>query len=122
MRLNELRFAPPSGYALYNRGLALLAKGEIDRAIINQAIGMGPPNPLIYEGLGLAFLLQGQFDQAIADFDQALKPRPTLASALYGRGVAKLKKGENASGEAEVSAAKAIKPNVAEEFARYGLR
>ena len=83
---------------------------------------MGPPNPLIYEGLGLAFLLQGQFDQAIVDFDQALKLRPTLASALYGRGVAKLRKGENASGEAEVSAAKAIKPNVAEEFARYGLR
>jgi len=47
--------------------------------------------------------------------------RPTLASALYGRGVAKIKKGENADGEADVSAAKAIKPNVAEEFARYGI-
>jgi hypothetical protein len=46
--------------------------------------------------------------------------QPTLASALYGRGLAKLKKGENASGEADVSAAKAMKPNVAEEFARYG--
>ena len=72
-------------------------------------------------GLGLAFLRQGQFDQAIGDFDLALKLRPTLASALYGRGLAKLKKGENASGEVDVSAAKAIKPNVAEEFARYGL-
>ena len=59
---------------------------------------------------------------AIADIDQALKLRPTLASALYGRGVAKLRKGENESGEADVSAARAIKPNVAEEFARYGLR
>ena len=58
---------------------------------------------------------------AIADIDQALKLRPTLASALYGRGVAKIKKGENADGEADVSAAKAIKPNVAEEFARYGI-
>jgi hypothetical protein len=38
-----------------------------------------------------------------------------------GRGLAKLKKGENASGETDVSAAKAIKPNVAGEFARYGL-
>ena len=83
--------------------------------------GHSGPNPLIYEGLGLAFLRQGQFDQAMADFDQALKLRPTLASALYGRGVAKIKEGENASGEADVSAAKAIKPNVAEEFARYGI-
>ena len=41
--------------------------------------------------------------------------------ALSGRGVAKIKKGENADGEADVSAAKAIKPNVAEEFARYGI-
>jgi tetratricopeptide (TPR) repeat protein len=82
---------------------------------------LAPRNPLIFEGLGLAFLRQGQFDQAIADFDQALKLQPALASALFGRGLAKLKKNENASGEADVSAAKAIKPNVAEELARYGL-
>ena len=82
---------------------------------------MAPRNPLIFEGLGLAFLRQGQLDQAIADFDEALKLRPTLASALYGRGLAKLKKGENASGEADVSAAKAINPNIVDEFARYGL-
>ena len=39
--------------------------------------------------------------------------RATIASALHG----KLKKGESASGEA----AKALKPNVTGEFARYGL-
>ena len=44
--------------------------------------------------------------------------RPTLASALHGRGLPKPKKGENSSGGADVSAAKAIKPNVAEEALR----
>ena len=82
---------------------------------------MTPRNPLIFEGLGLAFLRQGQFDQAIADFDQALKLRPTLVSALYGRGLAKVKKGERASGDADINAAKAVKPDIAKELERYGV-
>jgi len=50
-----------------------------------------------------------------------LRLKPELASALYGRGLAKLKKGETASGDADIDAAKAIKSNVADELARYGL-
>ena len=82
---------------------------------------MTPENPAVFEALGVAFLRQGLVDQAVANFDQALKLRPELASALYGRGLAKLKKGETAAGSADIKAANAIKPNVAEEFAHYGV-
>jgi hypothetical protein len=42
-------------------------------------------------------------------------------SSLYGGGLAKLKKGDTASSEADIAGAKAIQANVAEKFARYGV-
>ena len=61
------------------------------------------------------------FDAAASDFDAALKLNPKLASALYGRGLAKLKN-EDGSGEADIAAAKELQADIAEEFARYGVQ
>jgi len=40
---------------------------------------------------------------------------------LYARGVAKLKKGHTAGGNADIAAAKAIKPDIAAVSAGYGI-
>ena len=64
----------------------------------------------------------GQFDSAIADYSSALRLKPKLASALYGRGLAKLKKGDAAGGNADLAAAKAINATIADDFAHYGVR
>jgi hypothetical protein len=61
-----------------------------------------------------------QFDAAVSDYDAALRIEPKLAFALYGRGLARLKN-EDASGESDIAAAKAIQADIAEEFARYGM-
>jgi hypothetical protein len=45
-----------------------------------------------------------------------------LASSLYGRGLAKLKKGDTAGGNADIAAAEAIEANIVEDFARYGVQ
>jgi hypothetical protein len=58
----------------------------------------------------------------MADFNAALRFQPRMASALYGRGFAKLKKGDRAGGNADMTAAKTIKQDIVEEFARYGLQ
>jgi hypothetical protein len=50
-----------------------------------------------------------------------LQLKPKLASALYGRGVAKLKN-EDAGGAEDIEAAKAIQADIAEEYARYGMQ
>lgn len=63
----------------------------------------------------------GQFDSAIDDYDSALRSDPKLASALYGRGVAKLKKGNKTGSDADISAAKTIQARIGDQFARYGL-
>jgi hypothetical protein len=39
--------------------------------------------------------------------------------ALYGRGMAKVKKGNSAKGNADIAAAKAISAGVAENFAKF---
>ena len=83
---------------------------------------------------GLAYFRSKAFDKAYSDFDAALDINPKLASALYGRGLAlqmkesdpfqrlldRKQRGGLPVGEEDIAAAKAIKPDIAEEFARYG--
>jgi hypothetical protein len=45
---------------------------------------------------------------------------PTAPS--HGRGLAKLKKGDTAGGNADIAAAKAIEANIVGDFARYGVQ
>ena len=59
---------------------------------------------------------------ALADYDRALSLSPKLAGSLWGRGVGKQKKGDSAGAEADFAAAKAIKADIADEWARYDVR
>jgi hypothetical protein len=63
-----------------------------------------------------------QHGDPIADYDAVLKINPKYADSLYGRGVAKLKKGDNDGGNSDIASAKAIKPDIADDFIRYGVR
>jgi tetratricopeptide (TPR) repeat protein len=61
-------------------------------------------------------------EKALADFEQALGMNPRLAWALYGRGVLRLRRGDAARGRADIAAARAIEPRVAEEIGRFGIK
>jgi tetratricopeptide (TPR) repeat protein len=75
-----------------------------------------------FENRGFIYLKRGEFDLAIADYEAGLRlDPPNKADFLYGRGLAKTKKGD-ASGAADIAAAKVIKPTIAEDFAKYGLK
>ena len=67
------------------------------------------------------YLRLSRLDDAVADYDEALRRNPKQAGSLYGRGLAKLKKGDAVGGEADIAAARAIQADIAEEFARYGV-
>src|SRR4029453_3575584 len=71
---------------------------------------------------GLIYLKLGEWDLAITDYDSALRLDPKLASALYGRGVAKLKKGETSEGDADLAAARKLEANIVADFVRYGVQ
>jgi hypothetical protein len=64
----------------------------------------------------------GQLGAAIADFNSALRHDPKLASALYGRGFAKLRTGGMADGHDDIASAKSIDAEIDDKFVRYGVR
>jgi tetratricopeptide (TPR) repeat protein len=73
------------------------------------------------ESRGLILLRLGRLDESIAQYAAAIKAQPRAPVALYGRGLAELKKGDKADGDADIAAAKAIAPAVADQFKRLGL-
>ena len=60
-------------------------------------------------------------NKAIADYNEALKINPKNAWSLYGRGLAELRKGMTAQGDADIAAAKALAPHLPEFAQRIGV-
>src|SRR5258708_20288873 len=67
---------------------------------------------------GVVRLRLGDYDKSIADFDAALALRPKSAWSLYGRGIAKSRRSYAVEGQADLTAAAAIWPSIADDFAK----
>jgi tetratricopeptide (TPR) repeat protein len=100
-----------------------ISPGQTQQALsdCNAALKIKPDAADVLDTRGFVYLKLGQSDNAIKDYDAALKLDPKLAGSLYGRGLAKTRKGDR-NGATDLAAAKAIKSDIAEEFARYGLK
>lgn len=116
-----------------NRCRALAIVGRLDQALndCNQALKLNPKfiNYMVISGnvsaiqhRGFVHLKAGRFAAAIEDFDKALELTPKSAEVLYGRGVAKQKNGDAGGGDADIAAAKEIQSDIAEKYARYGVK
>lgn len=118
-----LKEKPTMAAALDNRCWARAAVGTLKQALTdcNQALRLMPQNAATFGSRGFVFLKMTNFDAAVSDFDAALRLDPRLAFALYGRGIAKLRN-EDASGAADIAAAKALQSDIAQEYARYGVQ
>jgi hypothetical protein len=57
---------------------------------------------------------------ALADYNAALALNPSKASSLYGRGIARQMQGDTTA-DADLAAAKAIQPGIAEQFSKWGV-
>ena len=63
----------------------------------------------------------GRLNEAIRQYDAALKLQPKQAWSLYGRGLAKLRRGDVAAGRLDMAAAVAIDPGLAQQVKRLGV-
>jgi tetratricopeptide (TPR) repeat protein/predicted aspartyl protease len=99
-----------------------LANKEMELALedCNLAIKKGPSNSAVYDSRGLVYLRLGQWDKSIADYDKSIKLQPKSAWPLYGRGLAKQKKGLKAESDKDMQNAIAIDPKVIESYRRIG--
>jgi len=101
----------------------MLANKDIAAALADchRALKLAPGRDDILDSLGWVYLRLGRMQLAIGDFDAALARTPTLASSLFGRGVARLRVGAVRAGWADIKLAKDIQPGIAARFRSYGI-
>jgi tetratricopeptide (TPR) repeat protein len=100
---------------------------ELDKALsdcdtaLRRSARSNPYNARILNSRGLVRLRMGDYDRSIADYDASLKQSANDALALYGRGVAKMRKSKAAQGAADIADAEKLRPAIAEEFKKRGI-
>jgi tetratricopeptide (TPR) repeat protein len=121
-----IRLDPNSAVALHNRCWARVVMGHLADALsdCDESLRLNPNNAATLGTRGFVYLKAGAFDKAIVDYDAALQNDPKMldlkkAVVLYGRGLAKEKQ-DSSGANADIFAAKAIIPDISEQFARYG--
>jgi tetratricopeptide (TPR) repeat protein len=99
------------------------ANRDLPQALVdcNESLRLSPNDAGAHGSRGFVYLRLNRLDEAIADFEAALKPRPNTYW-LYARGIAKLRKGDTGGVNADIMAAKGYKADIAEEFARWGVK
>lgn len=85
------------------------------------ALKKAPKSGAILDSQAFVFLRLGRFQESITAYDAAIELRPKQAASLYGRGLAKLRLGKAAEGEADIAAARTASNHVEEEFVGYGV-
>jgi tetratricopeptide (TPR) repeat protein len=120
-----IKLTPQDADAWNNRCYArALAGRDLAGALAdcNEALRLAPTDAGSLDTRGLVYLRLGRLDAAIADYDTVLARYPKIPESLYGRGLAKRAKGDAAGSAADIAAAKAAKADIAETFARFGVR
>lgn len=119
-----LQEKPDSVLALNERCWSrMLLNMELEQALrdCDQALKKEPEASNVIDSRAWVKLRLGRFDEAIADFDRALGLQPAQAASLYGRGLAKIRKGDKAGGEQDMAAARRLDFAVDSEFRHHGI-
>jgi tetratricopeptide (TPR) repeat protein len=95
---------------------------DLDAALddCNEALRLMPDFVPALDSRAFLHLRGGRFQEAIVDYDAAIIGSPQDSWSLYGRGIAKLRMGDSAGGQADIEASKGVQ-DVAAEFAAYGF-
>lgn len=116
----------PNNALNWNARCWALTRSNIDlkRALedCTRAIELNSKYWQFYSNRAFANLRLSNFDQAISDSEIAIKLRPKSEDAYYLRGLARLRKGDTAGGEADVAEAERLRAGVAKEYEGYGLK
>jgi tetratricopeptide (TPR) repeat protein len=117
-----IRLVPKNASAFNNRGVAYRNMGDLDRAIADydQAINLKPDYVAAFYNRGLALADKREYVKAISDFNVVLHVDSKNPTALYRRGTAYLNNGDLEVGNADLAAAKALNPNIADDIRRGG--
>jgi hypothetical protein len=112
---------PRDAEAYNNRCWTNAAGGDLQLGLkdCNEALRLRPGLADALDSRGLIYLKLGRNEDAIADYSAALETNPRQVSSLFGRGIAK--KRSKAEAAADLSLARSLDPDIAREFAKYGV-
>jgi len=101
----------------------LLLGIELDDALddCDDAVDSDSKNPAYLDSRGWVYLRLGKYKKALSDFDRSIEYRPESAWSLYGRGLTKTRLGDAAQGEADLTAARKVQPDIDLKVAHAGL-
>jgi len=118
----SLRINPKDPISLNNRcdEFALLGQYLAARLDCDESLRIRPDHQNTLKHRAWVLLALGKFDDALADYANLLRQNAKDDIGLYGRGTAKLKKGDVAGANEDLAAAKALNQNIDKEFWRYG--
>jgi len=100
---------------------AILGRLEQAMPACEQALRLKPRDLKTLYSRGIVHLKADRLDAAIADFTEALSVEQH-AQMLYGRAVARARKGDTAGAQADFASARFVMPGIDEEMARYGVK
>ena len=121
---SAIEIEPRMGLAYNNRALSrAIAGSDLVAALADsdQALKLLPLNLEVRDTRGFVFLKLGDPALALNEYNAALTIDPNRALSLYGRGLARIRMGD-AAGKGDQEAAITINPEVADDFAIYGLK
>jgi tetratricopeptide (TPR) repeat protein len=100
-----------------------LANRDLQGALTdcNESLRLRPDDANALNSRGLVQLKLGAYERAIADYSAAIVRNAKDADSFYGRGMAKLKSGDIDGGNADIAASRALRPDIANVYARYGV-
>ena len=116
-----LSLDPKQAEALNNRCWTRAASGDLQAALADcdQALKIDPGLTDALDSRGLVNLKLGKTADAIRDYSAAIQRNPRASSSLFGRGIATKRSGGD--GAKDIALAKSLDPNIAKEFAGYGV-
>ncbi len=119
-----IRLSPKDPDLLNSRCYDLAKIDRLELALVdcNESLNLRPNNADTLDSRGFTYLKLKRPESAINDYDAALRLNPKYAAALYGRGLAYLMLGNADQGNRDVAAAKAVKADIADQLARYGVK
>lgn len=112
------------GLAYNNRCLARAIAGrDLLKALADcdVALRLMPLNLDVRDTRGFIYLKLGDDALALAEYNAALDMDPNRATALFGRGLAKIRTGDVKGGDADKASARTLNPEVDKRFAVFGL-
>lgn len=113
--------SPQDAEALNNRCWTRAATGDLQGALADcdQALRIDPGLSDALDSRGLVNLKLGRNAEAIKDYTDAIQRNPRSSSSLFGRGIATRRGGGD--GTTDIAQAKSMNPDIAREFAGYGV-